>query len=454
MNVLTVTLDRVRHPGGWSFSCQACTRSLLALSLLAIVAGSGCGDDPGGSRVTILTGQPPALVAFREEASTEWQTLATSGKSTFEVAATGPYRVVVACESVGDWAELWITQYARTPADEPRIEHDCTSIGGPFVAHGQMVQPGDVSLGNFGYGSTDANWSFDIPAAAGSFDLVTLFGNSTLGFDRLGIRRDVQIAGNTQLGSIDLAHETTEALVATPFAAANLQPNEALSAATLLFAGNTIALLQRSFPQNRPEWNTKLAPETMLRATDHQNVRLYAYEVSSGTAVQRRYRGVSRDVHVGDPTSMALPEPLGPVTFAATTHRLAATWSALPEHDDLWLERTSSSDGSRNTHEITLSRAFVDATGATSATLDFSDVPGFKREWRHEPTLTQSYLFIASRGATIYDRVYAGVTESSSSTATARVQPVNDADRGGVAADAMGPSFAGTARARAAITRR
>ena len=65
MNVLTFTLDRVRHPGGWSFSSHACTRPLLALSLLAVVVGAGCGDDPGGARVTIQTGQPPALVAFR-----------------------------------------------------------------------------------------------------------------------------------------------------------------------------------------------------------------------------------------------------------------------------------------------------------------------------------------------------------------------------------------------------
>jgi hypothetical protein len=432
-------IDGARRFGGWrlAFSRNACTCPLLALSLLAVVVGAGCADDPGGARVMIQTGQPPALVAFRDEASTEWQTLDISGTSTFEVAATGPYRVVVACESVGDWPELWITQYARTPADEPRIEHDCTSIRGPFVARGQMVQPGDVSLGNFGFAGTASNWSFEIPAAAGSFDLVTLFGNATIGFDRIGIRRDVQVAGNMQLGSIDLAKESTQALVATPFTAPNLQPDESLSAATLLFAGNTIALLHRTFPQNRSEWTTKLAPDTMLRATDRQNVRIYALEASSGAVGQSRSRGVSRDVHVGDPTSIALPEPLGPVTFVATTNRLAATWSTVPEHDDLWLERTSFLDGSRNFQEITLSRAFVDATGATSVTLDFSDVPGFKREWRHEPTLTQSYSFTASRGATLYDRVYARVSESTNRTA-----------------DAMGPSFTGTPWARAAITRR
>ena len=454
MNVLTFTLDRVRHPGGWSFSSHACTRPLLALSLLAVVVGAGCGDDPGGARVTIQTGQPPALVAFRDEASTEWQTLATSGTSTFEVAATGPYRVVVACERFGDWPSLWITQYARTPADEPLIEHDCTGIGGPFVARGQMVQPGEVSLGNIGHGSTSSNWSFEIPTAAGSVELVMLFGSFTVGFDRLGIRRDVQIAGNTQLASIDLAQEHTEALVPTRFTTANLQPNELLSSQTLLFAGNTIAPLQASYPLDRSEWDTKLAPETMLRATDHQNVRIYAAEASSGALLQRRFRGVSRDVHLGDPTSVTLPEPLGPVTFGMTTDRLAATWSTLPEHDDLWLQRTSFSSQSWNFHEIVLSRTFVDATGATSASLDLTGVPGFKREWRHDPTLPQSRLFVASRGASVYNRVYAGVSEPIDTTSSARALPVNDAAPGGFAADAMGPSLTGTPWGRAAITRR
>jgi hypothetical protein len=281
-----------------------------------------------------------------------------------------------------------------------------------------------------------------------------LFGDFTIGFDRLAIRRDVQIAGDTQLGPVDLAKESTQSLVLTPFTAANLQPNELLSSSTLLFAGHTVASLQNSFLQRQSSWDTKLAPESMLRATDHQNVRLDAAETSSGTILQRRYRSVSRDVHVGDPTSVTLPEPLGPVTFEMTTDRLAATWSALPEHDDLWLVRTSFLAESWISHEITLSRAFVEATGATSATLDFSDVPGFKSEWRHDPTLQQSRWFSASRGASFHNRVYAGVSESIDMTAPARTWPVNDSARGAFAADAMGPSLTGTPRTRAAITRR
>ncbi|HMG54763.1 MAG TPA: hypothetical protein VK601_14800, partial [Kofleriaceae bacterium] len=93
--------------------------------------------------------------------------------------------------------------------------------------------------------------------------------------------------------------------------------------------------------------------------------------------------------------------PLGATTFETTEDRLTATWSSLPDYDGLDLWRVSfSSDFSRFvSHAVFLSRSFVEATGATSSMLDFTDVPGFRPEWQHDPALEQVVGLDASRGA-------------------------------------------------------
>src|ERR1041385_7783652 len=150
-------------PEGIQMNRRACA--------VLVVASAACGDKAG--RITIETTNPPALVAFRNESSAQWQSLATTGTSTFHVDATGPYRVVIACSAsiIGNTTG----EIARTPDDDPEVRYTCQDQ--PFRVTGQMTQPGAVAVGpttaiNAG---TSAPWTFNLPVAAGSFAIVLLF---------------------------------------------------------------------------------------------------------------------------------------------------------------------------------------------------------------------------------------------------------------------------------------
>lgn len=375
----------------------------------------GCGDDPadpGSSQLAIDTGRPPALVAFRHEASAEWQILsgADPAASTFEVTADGPYRVVIACESAYHWAAVDLAQYARTPADEATLEHRCPSAAYPFRVRGQVVHPGQVSVGDDYLAHTDPTWSFELMAAAGRFDVVMTSGDFNLGFDRIAIRRDVELAADAQLGSIDLAQLTSHAMVPTTFSATNLD-GETKSSRVLLHTGGTVAFLQDSRIDQEAMWRTRLAPEAALSPSDRQTVELTAIEVS-GERTKRR-RSISRDLRAGAPTQVTLPDPVGPVTFEVVGDRVTATWSMLPAHDEVSLrcESAVANGMQRWTHATTLSRAFLQATGATSIVLELAGIPGVKPEWRHDPALDQLRAFAASQG-TATERTSSGVTQT------------------------------------------
>ncbi|HWO17120.1 MAG TPA: hypothetical protein VNO30_00030 [Kofleriaceae bacterium] len=121
-----------------------------------------------------------------------------------------------------------------------------------------------------------------------------------------------------------------------------------------------------------------------------------------------------RSIRVGEPTSVTLPEPLGPVTFEMSPDQLSATWSTLPEYDELSLVRESYSRTPSWTlfHELRLSSTFVNAVGAASMTMDFGDVPGFKSGWLHDPANAQFRAFVARRGDLDTEGAIAGVAES------------------------------------------
>src|SRR5262245_9308013 len=55
--------------------------------------GSDGGDGPMAPPVTVRTGEPPALIAFRDETSTVWTIPAAIERGVYGVDATGPYRV-------------------------------------------------------------------------------------------------------------------------------------------------------------------------------------------------------------------------------------------------------------------------------------------------------------------------------------------------------------------------
>jgi hypothetical protein len=369
---------------------------LHALALLLVPLASGCGDNLAG--ISIETVNPPAWIAFRDDASAEWQDLTDAQASTFEVIATGPYQVVVACHGSGGAAPYSITQYARALEDGPSLEHPCRNATYPFKLDARVVQPGMIFFGNFGRGTTSANWDLQLQAAPGSFDLVMFPGDLNKAFEQIAIRRDVSITGDTDLGTIDISQEGLQSLVPITFTVSNLQPGEYQGAATELRLGGTYASIGGPFDSG---WTTGLVPESSLRATDSQGVELRAEQMPASATDQTRFRTVRRPARVGDSTSVVLPEPLGPVTFETSPQRFTAAWSTLPAHNELVLEHLSSPPfpGLLRYHKLVLSRAFLEATGATSATLALHEVPGFQAEWNHDTVGDHFRIFTARRGS-------------------------------------------------------
>jgi hypothetical protein len=361
---------------------------LFSLVLLAPLA-AGC-DEPAPP-ITIQTGNPPALVAYLEEGMAGWEPLVAAEGGGFELEASGPYRVVIVCEgSGGGRPSIEVKQYARTPEDGRSIEHACARAEHPFHLRGRVAQSAVAYFGGFSRAGFISDWELDLPVAPGSADLVMLASG------RIGIQRDIEITGDTQLGAIDVSPTGTEALVPISFTVSNPRQGELISASTRLETGSTVAMIQSAM-SGSGGWSTTLAPERMLRETDRQTAILSAAQLGSSPAAQNHYRTLERDVRVGDPTAAALPEPLGPVTFAIEGVRLTATWSALPEHDELALRWHSITMQETKDHVISLSRTFLDATGATSASLELRDIPGFKDEWRHAPGSQQAHELTASR---------------------------------------------------------
>jgi hypothetical protein len=387
---------------------QAAAVSPALLHLLA----AGCGADPVPATVTIKTGEPPALIAFRDEVSDAWQTLPTDGASTFEVAVAGTYRIVIVCEDVDrNRRTTHVTEYARTPVDAPLITRRCNSIAdppvtAPHVVRGTMAVPGMVVIRGVLKNSIEPSWSFALPASTGSYDLVMLeeIGESQVP-NRIAVRRGLAVEGDLDLGVIDLVQEGVTALIPAPFTATNLRPTESLGSSLSLRIGST------SFGLSPQAWDAKLVPESLLREGDRQMLSLSASEMPAEGAAQSRDRGlVSRDIRVGDPTSVTLPEPLGSVTMKRTGDRLTASWSAVPAHNRLWLSRFSSESGLALSHGVQLSPSFMNA-GEQAATLDFTGVPGFKPEWHFDPAIAQWWGLEAGSGTTGPGYAYASVSE-------------------------------------------
>jgi hypothetical protein len=370
-------------------------RRVVALAL-GIGFASGCAAEK--LVVTIQTGEPPALIAFRDEGAPEWQLLPVDGASTFEIAPADAYELVVVCVITGGAAMVNSSMYARTSEDAPTFEARCGSSR-PYVARGQMAQPSLVALGNFGVSSNGTNWDFSLPAAPGTFDLVVLSRGADT-YDGIAFRRDVAIGGDTELGTIDLANEDVHPLVPTLFSATNLLVDDMLFVDAVLAAGGTFVPLRP--PGIDPDGESVLlAPNSALRATDRQSVGVTAVAADS-TSTRSRSRLLRRDVRVGDQTSVKLPEPLGPVTFETSPERLVATWSGLPDHDRIVVSRRTFSSGmggpgqsQSRSHQLVVTRSFIETTGITTAALDFRDVPGFQSEWQTDAAGAQFRSFLA-----------------------------------------------------------
>jgi hypothetical protein len=101
----------------------------IATWMLGGIAVTACGgSSPEHGNVTVKTGLPPALVAFRDEMHTAWQSVAVDGGNAFELAITGSYQVAVVCQSGGEGSSFDATIYSRTLDDGDAFQATCLSV--------------------------------------------------------------------------------------------------------------------------------------------------------------------------------------------------------------------------------------------------------------------------------------------------------------------------------------
>lgn len=394
----------------------------LALPLLCTPLAAACSDPvPDPKTIAIETDAPPALIAFRHDDSPTWQTVAISG-ATNEVTATGPYRVVIACELAS--GTIFIVEHARTLDDDGDIYQPCDdATATPFTVRGTLAQPGRIARGDDTAFVAQFGGSFELSAAAGTADLVLFSVGS-----QIAIRRDVRVTGDLELGAVDSAMEGAQGLVPVTFTATNAPSGDALSAFSSLDVAGTSTHIERI---DQLSWTVALAPDRVLRPTDHQRVLLVASEASDSSPVYRN-RTIQREVRVGDPTTVTLPERLGPVTFAMTPDRLEATWSTLFAFEGLAIARDGGDDQRGWIHELTLSRSFIEETGAKTAVLDLTSVPGIQDAWRVDPAKEHGRQLIAFSGAPnaasasslVYEELNTPGARVSDGGATARVREI------------------------------
>jgi len=392
---------------------------LLSLALLLVppVIAGGCDPPSEPAVVVIEPSNPPALVAFREEADPQWKAVIAERDGTFRVRPAGPYHVVIACEwSAVHPSSVWIMEYARTPEDGPSVKHECVRDTYDFNVRGQVGPPGVAYFGTTSRAGYDPQWGFDFPVVAGSYDLFIRVDA------QLAIRRDLAISAYTDLGPIDFTLEDTVTLVPVTFRVSNQQPDEIAKVGSHLDTGSTTAVLQEPMTA-ATGWTSMFVPESALRATDRQIATVSASRIGVGPKHQSYRRSSARDVRVSDPPSLALPEPLGPVTFEKVGDRLTATVSLLPEHDEVTLRWTTESGGVGKDHRIELSRAFLDAATASSIALELAGIPSFRDEWRHAPEVQQRYELFTNR------RLPGELESSSVSELTPRVLPAGPTPR-------------------------
>lgn len=360
----------------------------LNVVLLGGLAVTGCAADeapldipPPSVNVTVRTSAQPELVAYREDASTEWNSLDVADTQTFSLSVAGPYRLVVVCRIADD--VIGATQYARTIDDDLLIDA-CQPTGGEFAVQGHVTEPGRADLGASTATGDHAPWDFELPADKGTYDLALLFGPADAP-DRIALQRDLEVEGDVTLPEIDAASVHATALVPATFTAANLVAGETLTQQTRLRTP-TLAFDVRASAEaaGATTWKTALVPASLLQATDHQSVALTATSAVAGTPGRTASRTLARELVESDAAAVTLPAALGAVALTVSDGKLAAALAGLPAQAEVvvWQQRDAAgaTDGVR--HETRLSPRFRAATNPTSAVVDFSDVPDFDAAWQ------------------------------------------------------------------------
>lgn len=354
---LTPLLARLAA-ASWLAACGGCSSS-------ATPDGSAQDAlDPAAITITITSDKALALVAFREGLDGPWQPAAMKTPTVHEAHVHGPYVVAAVCEDPGS-LEFQTFQEARTPDDERTIMIECLRPGSPrHPVTGRMVQAGRVRMADGFDDSPSADWTFSVSVPLGTHELVATTA------DRIALRRGIAVGGSTTVTpDLDLAQEGA-ALAEVAFTASNAVPGELLDARVELDLPGP-----GSFNiYGGPIAAAKVAPDSVLAATDVQSVSLGA---TSGVA----RRSLRRPFRVGGATAYTLPPPIEDVRWEIAGGDLTMSWSALPAFDSFRVSTIGVNAPRFRSQSLHLSPRFVAATGLERATID-TNIPGYRPAWR------------------------------------------------------------------------
>ncbi|MEZ4363023.1 MAG: hypothetical protein R3B48_22720 [Kofleriaceae bacterium] len=368
-------------------------RSVLSAvcALLAACSGGGPVDvEPDAqvdasqpAQVALSTVNPPLFVAYRD-GQAAWKTpeLVSVGSYAFEV--TGPYQVTVVCSN--GLAGVLTYQRARTPDDERTLTVACagsTPID-PYAVFGTVAQPGEVHVLQYVDLSSEPAWSYSFRVKPGTYDLFAHDDQWVV------LRRDLKVVDDhVEVAPIDLPLEGA-LLSHQAFTLTNETPGERELGSTVgvwFLTASTTGQLAFSSPIAQ----VPLVPSDRLRPTDAHRLTFFASDRAGSS------RSIERPHRYGQEPTATLPPPLGGPKLSLGRD-LVASWSSLPETDTVVVRSSSFSmvTRARNTHELELSKAYLAATGATTATLDTA-LPGYSAEWRVDQSVNVSASVAARR---------------------------------------------------------
>lgn len=334
------------------------TPVLVSTLLLVACGGGGKGGDP--TTVLLDTSGPPQLVAIKLGTG-EWQAVEVSGTH-YEIEVDEPYVVAVTCN---DFTGLFDTyMFARTLGDDPKLSAPCT--GEPLIdssLQGTLVQAGQVAIGFASQPVSSPNGSFEIEASAGTHEVIAITDSA------IAIRRDVEVAGVTQLPTpLDVDQEGAPLVPAT-FTVTNAEPNETPNGIVQLFTEHNTNVF--TFGEAA---TVQLVPDEILVETDVQIVDISGLHDDGRGRRSVSFENVREDV----PRTLELPEYLDDVVLDDTGGEIAAQWGDLPDHDVLRLQADQMVNAGFIYADLELTPAYADEMGERIA-LDFT-IPNFTRD--------------------------------------------------------------------------
>lgn len=364
--------------------------------------GMPVGDAPNIT-VRLTSTADLKLIAFRDGPSAPWQTPVATQPGRYEIAVHGPYTVLDVCTAPG---QVVAFEESRTLDDNRDLDMSClvTSPRGSHVTGSMTPLPAAgisplIRIGPAG-GFTAADGRFDIRVVDGTYDLVARTQSTDADQDRIAIRHNLVVAGDTMVTpAIDATAEGTATVAVQP-TVTNLVADERLG-----MSGEIDTPTVQLEASVAGTIGVHVLPDAALGPHDSQQIHVVATSNSGNVFSARR---VARRYAAGTSLQFTLP-PAVSVPFTTIDGQLVAAWTVLPPYDQLEFavdQSDGNSPGLLRLHVTNLSASYIAATGATSARFD-TDVPGYDPSWRVD--LLREY----DRGALIRSTVSGDVLHAS-----------------------------------------